>query len=193
MNITYYRNFKTQMQSNNALHWKRNRQTQKNMIDLPAAEPPLISGEEAVNQQDNQKAIGCFYHTEPQALTVTVPGDVTPVRFASHTVLQGLSHDDDSPEFVAGQSGIYEISYTVSAHTINSAYAAFAVQIDGQTVDGSVSAKLVDTQGCMFGASVITELNQGAVIRLIMTSGTAISVETDSNGVSASMMIKKLD
>ena len=193
MNITYYRNFKTQMQSNNALHWKRNRQTQKNMIDLPAAEPPLISGEEAVNQQDNQKAIGCFYHTEPQALTVTVPGDVTPVRFASHTVLQGLSHDDDSPEFVAGQSGIYEISYTVSAHTINSAYAAFAVQIDGHTVDGSMSAKLINTQGCLFSAAVITELKQGATIRLIITSSTAIRVETDNNGVSASMLIKKID
>lgn len=193
MSVTYFRNFKTHAHSyGSKLRRHMMGQHKTVLMDLPSADTQIELNRDEESKMNNQRAFGYVYYAGPQKLSVSVPGDVTPVRFDSHTVLQGLSHDDNSPEILAGQSGIYEISYTVSAQSDNSAYAAFAVQIDGQTVDGSMTAKLINAQGCVYNAAVITEIKQGTLIRLVMTSGTTISVETTGNGVSASMMIKML-
>jgi hypothetical protein len=144
-------------------------------------------------ETDKQSVFGYVFHTGLQSLAVTVPGDVIPVKFGSHTVLTGLRHDEQSPDIMIMESGIYEISYSVSMQAAYAVHAALSLQANGETIEGSLMAKLVNTYESVFSAAVLAELKANTEIRLVMTSGTAVSAELTGNGVSASLMIKKLN
>lgn len=140
-----------------------------------------------------QGAYGFIYHTGPQCLSVSVPGDVAPVRFGCHTVLSGIKHEDQSPEIVIDTPGFYEITYSLNLSASTAVHATFALQANGEHLPGSLISRIVSPEERIISASVMTALKQNTTLRLIMTSGSAFSAELSGSGVSASMMIKKLN
>ena len=194
MSNACFRNFKTHSQSDKTR--RKPPESRKESLKLVVPAEPLSMPEvkkEAKASPQKQGVYGYIFHSGPQRLSVSVPGDVVPVRLSSNTVLKGLRHDDNSPDIIVMESGVYEISYSVTMQAVNALYAALSLQADGQTVSGSVTARLIDTHEAIYGAAVLAELKAATVVRLVMTSGTAAAVQLTDSGVSASMMIKKLD
>ena len=194
MSVAYFRNFKTHSKND-----RKKRQhfepRQESLKLMPHAEPSIVPEvkEDAKALPNKQDVFGYIFHSGPQMLSVSVPGDVVPFRLSSHTVLKGLRHDENSPDIIVMESGVYEISYSVNMQAVNALHAALSLQADGQTIEGSVTARLIDTRAAVYGTAVIAELKAGASVRLVMTSGTAAAVQLSDSGVSASMMIKRLD
>lgn len=194
MGMAYFRSFKTQSQRSEK---KRQRiaPRKESLIFVPSPKKADEQQREVQTAPVLQKKSvhGYIFHSGPQTLTVTVPGDVAPVRLASHTVLNGLQHDEHSPDIMVLEEGTYEISYSVVMKAANEVYAALSLQADGKTIDGSVTARLIDTQETAYSAAVLAEIKAGALIRLVITSGTAAGVQLSDSGVSASIMIKKIN
>ncbi len=194
MSNAYFRNFKTHSQSDKAKRMPA--ESRKEILKLVVPAEPSCAPEvkeEAKASPQKQGVYGYIFQSGPQILAVSVPGDVVPVRFSNHTVLKGLAHDDNSSDIIVMVSGVYEISYSVTMRAANALHLALSLQADGQTIDGSVMARLIDTREAVYGTAVLTELDAGATVRLIMTSGTVAAAQLSDSGVSASIMIKKLD
>lgn len=175
-------------------------QTMHAEADLPeVSQLPSHSSEQTLSgdlKRTNTRLQGVFgyiYHTGPQSLSISVPGDVAPVKFASHTVLSGVRHEEQSPEIVIETAGIYEISYSMILSAATTAHTAFALQANGQKLTGSLINRILSPQDGMYSAAVLAELKENTVLRLIMTSGSTLSAELSGSGVSASMLIKKLN
>lgn len=159
---------------------------------LSQSSEQALSGGLKLTNTRSQGVFGFMYHTGPQSLTVSVPGDVAPVKFASHTVLSGVRHEEQSPEIVVEKAGIYEISYSVILSAATTAHAAFALQANGEKLTGSLINRILSPQEGMYSAAVLAELKDNTVLRLIMTSGSIFSAELSGSGVSASLLMKKL-
>ncbi len=140
-----------------------------------------------------QDVFGFVYHTGPQSLAVSVPGDVAPVKFGCHTVLSGVSHDEQSSDVFIETAGVYEISYSIIISAATTAHAAFALQADGEKLPGSLISLLVRPEEGMYSAMALAELKENTSLRLIMTSGSTCSAELNNSGVSASLLVKKLN
>lgn len=140
-----------------------------------------------------QNTYGHIYHSGPQSLCVTVPGDVVPVKFSKESALSGLRHDADSPELVINETGIYEISYCVCVQAEISVYAAFALQVGGENIEGSIISRLLNTSEIVYSSTVLSELKKNSTIRLVMTSSSVVSAVMKNTGVTASLIIKKLN
>ncbi len=192
MSVTYYRSFKTH--PNNSKAKQQRAEPRKEGLKLmPPAEPTAVREEKADAAPQKRNIFGYIFHSGPQALSVTVPGDAVPFRLGSHTVLSGLQHEENSPDVKIEEAGIYEIGYSVVMQAANAVHAALSVQADGQTVEGSVTARLIDTHEAVYSAVMLAELKAGTTLRLVITSGTAAGVQLSDSGVSVSLLIKKLD
>ncbi len=194
MSYAYFRNFKNHSQ--NVKTKRKPPESRKERLNLVA--PAELSGvpevKETVKASPHKQGVyGYIFQHGPQMLSVSVPGDVVPVRFSSHALLEGLRHDEHSPDIIITESGIYEISYSVTMQANNALHAALSLQADGQTVSGSVISRMIDTRDAIYGTAVLSELKAGATLRLVLTSGTAAAAHLSDSGVSASLMIKKLD
>lgn len=194
MSDTYFRNYKTMPHSNEKVIWQRTK-PQPNIPDEMQPEEQLNSKEDSIEETATEKrsVYGYVYHNEPQTLAVKMPGEVVPVCFGNHTVLSGLLHDADSPDIKVTETGIYEIGYMVILQSAMAAHAALSLQADGKTIEGSLTTRLLNAQESVYSGAVLAEIEAGSAIRLVITSGTALSAQLLGSGVSASMMIKKLD
>ncbi len=146
-------------------------------------------------KSDNVCAQGVFgfvYHTGPQSLYITVPGDTVPVKFGKHTVLSGIKHEEESPEIVIESKGVYEISYALSLSSETAVYTSFALQADGESMPGGVITRMVNQEERTYIGTVLAEINDDTMIRLIATAGSAVKVDLSASGVSASLVIKKI-
>ncbi len=138
-------------------------------------------------------AYGCVYHVGAQSIAVTVPGDSVPVKFSHSAYLSGVWHEDDTPDLVIKEQGIYEISYALYMSGITEAAVAIAVQSDGNTLPGSLQRRFLTSEEQVYGGMVVAELWKDSMLRVIMTSGTVVSAEFKGSGVTATLVLKKLD
>lgn len=149
----------------------------------PVVRPPLPKG---------LSAYGCVYHVGTQKLSVTVPGDMVPVKFDHDAFLNGIWHEEDTPDVQIKDHGIYEVTYMVCLAGASTAAVAFAVQADGEMMPGSLQSRLLTNEEQVCGGTVIGELWKDSIVRVVMTSGTVVSGEMKGTGVTASLVLKKL-
>jgi hypothetical protein len=196
MACTYNRNLELSRQGEQSTRWKY--MPISDVINDISQLSPRTSEKTGTDSmkltnESEQGVFGFLYHTGPQSLSVSVPGDVVPIKFGSHTVLSGIKHEEQSADIVIGAKGVYEFSYTLVISAPTTVHAAFALQADGQNLPGSLFSRQISPEERVYGATVLAELNNNASVRLVMTSGTVLNAELTGSGVSASLIINKLN
>lgn len=192
MNGTYFRTIKTGAHGAAAKRWERTepRGEIRGFVPSETLVPEMVRCE--TSEEKEAAVYGCVYQQGAQCLDVNVPGDLAPVRFSGHSILSGMRHDEDAADVVADAAGVYEIRYSALLRAEKAVYAAVMLQADGETIEGSLTGRLTQPQGCAYDASVIAELKDGAALRLVATSGSVASLELAGSGVTAYMLVRRL-
>jgi len=150
--------------------------------EITAAEQPTESG---------LRAYGCAYHSTAQRLTVSRPEERVKVRLGSHSCLKRVDHAEDGAGLVVQEAGDYEITFELCAAVKAASPVIFELAVGEEKVPGGTVTAILRGGIRQYRCSVMTPLQAGGCVGVVMTSASVCEAEFTANG--ARLMIKKLD
>lgn len=136
---------------------------------------------------------GCLYHTGTQRLVITQSVTAAPVCFGSHNCLCGMQHTAGEGTVTVTEGGDYEVLFELRVLAKVSAPITFSLCREHEALPGGVFVYMLSAGIRECRGSVMAHINAGDRVKLVISSITACEVLIAGSGVSATMLLKRLD
>ena len=136
---------------------------------------------------------GCLYHTGTQRLVITQSHTAAAVCFGSHNCLCGIQHTEGDETVTVTEGGDYEVVFELRVLAKVSAPVTFSLCRENEALPGGVFVYMLSAGIRECRGSVMAHINAGDRIKLVISSITACEVLLAGSGVSATILLKRLD
>lgn len=159
-----------------------------------AIETPASSQvREYAQPEPGLSAYGCVFHKGPQRLIVVRSGEAVPVCFNAHSCLNRIAYNEGDNYVAAAEAGDYEITFDLRVSAKASAPVIFELRAGNKPLPGGTFEYALSSGTRECRGATMARLQSGDHISLVMTSVSVCEASLASGGVSAMLMLKKLD
>ena len=118
-------------------------------------------------------AYGAVYLDGGSVISVKLPGRIVHVTFDDTARFSnGIAQVEDG--LVITDPGDYEISFTLRLTATSAAFATFMLQADGRSLPNGTYSLMLTKEPQTVSGSIVAELEDGAHVRIAVTSATVI-------------------